>query len=96
MQIPVVIDIPEQYAGSVVWMAELAGLSVGEVAQRVVNFIGANLKSGNDLRHVMSGAAAVFDLFPEVEQRQGPAATAVMRSMAGGGKFDFQNLMRKA
>jgi hypothetical protein len=38
----------------------------------------------------------VFDLFPEVEQRQGPAATAVLRSLAGGGKFDFQNLMRKA
>jgi hypothetical protein len=45
-------------------MAELAGLSVGEVAQRVINFIGANLKSGNDLRHVLSGPASVFDLFP--------------------------------
>jgi hypothetical protein len=97
MRVPVTIDIPEKYAGSVVWMAEMAGLSSGEVVQRIVNFIGANIRSGNDLGHVLSGPAAVFELFPEVENRHGTALTIVMKSMAGNGAaFDFANLMRKA
>jgi hypothetical protein len=60
MRVPVTIDIPEQHAGSVVWMTEMSGLSSGDMVQCIVNFIDANIRSGNDLGHVPSGPAAVF------------------------------------